>query len=601
MKETPMSRSGLLVTAALFLSIFSDDYTLAADGLPYARWINAAHSAGQIHTACGVTRKDRPIPVLLTPGMLDIDSRRTRVLLIGGFDGDARSIKQTLAAWTAFHALPPDSKMRRDFELAVIPVANPDSASAGGGPLNSAGGTPGRGYPPTAKAYNDPRNPETIYLWRWMAMLGPDLVIVVDHGEQQQWRGAPQLQSIAPRLFDQLHPVPLNNSHRIAEAMTTTQKDWPHRIPAVEASVPDASQFLPAVLEAARGLRSPARAELQRRRQRSPLQIAGQLSRFYGHRLDSVTYIPALALIGRLRLGELTGDQQHAQDVRRIVTPYLDGSKPTFGKRPSGSHLSGHLVFGELAVRTGDQRFRQRARQAAELGFTDDGKLRASMPFHNEMSDAVFMGTPILVQVGRLTGESRYYDMAARHLRFMLRMNLRDDGLHQHSPLDPAGTAWGRGNGFPALGLALCLSDLPADNPHRPLFLDTYRKHIAAMLPHQDEMGMWHQVVDHPESYREFTVTCMTTFAIARGLRRGWLDGNIHTPIVRQAWKSIQCRIGTGPNLVDVCTGTGKQPSFRRYLDRPANFGRDDRGGAMALLVSTELAFAVRERVLTLD
>ena len=52
---------------------------------------------------------------------------------------------------------------------------------------------------------------------------------------------------------------------------------------------------------------------------------------------------------------------------------------------------------------------------------------------------------------------------------------------------------------------------------------------------------------------------------------------------------------------IKIKPGTGKQPSFRRYLDRPANFGRDDRGGAMALLVSTELAFAVRERVLTLD
>jgi rhamnogalacturonyl hydrolase YesR len=182
----------------------------------------------------------------------------------------------------------------------------------------------------------------------------------------------------------------------------------------------------------------------------------------------------------------------------------------------------------------------------------------------------------------------------------MLRLNLRPDGLHQHSPLDPAGTAWGRGNGFPALGLALCLSDLPPNNPHHPYFLDVYRKHIAAMIPHQDEMGMWHQVVDHPESYREFTATCMTTFAIARGMRRGWLDVDSHTPLVRRAWKSIQCRIGNGPDLVDVCTGTGKQPSFRRYLDRKAILGRDDRGGAMALLVSTELAFAVRENVLTL-
>jgi len=214
------------------------------------------------------------------------------------------------------------------------------------------------------------------------------------------------------------------------------------------------------------------------------------------------------------------------------------------------------------------------------------------------MSDAVFMGTPILVQVGRLTGETRYYDMAARHLEFMLQLNLREDGLHQHSPLDPGQTAWGRGNGFPALGLALCLSDLPADSPHRRRFLEVYRHHMAAMKKYQDEMGMWHQVIDHPESYREFTVTCMTTFALVRGLRHGWLDRGVYEPIVQRAWRAIRMRIAADGTLVDVCTGTGKQKSLSEYFDRTAILGRDARGGAMALMVSTEIALAEREQAL---
>jgi hypothetical protein len=40
--------------------------------------------------------------------------------------------------------------------------------------------------------------------------------------------------------------------------------------------------------------------------------------------------------------------------------------------------------------------------------------------------------------------------------------------------------------------------------------------------------------------------------------------------------------------------------SLREYIDRPAILGRDDRGGAMALLVSTELAYAEREALLSL-
>src|SRR5690606_16764362 len=40
---------------------------------------------------------------------------------------------------------------------------------------------------------------------------------------------------------------------------------------------------------------SPARQELQRRLDREPLEVATQLARHYGHDLNQVAYIPALA------------------------------------------------------------------------------------------------------------------------------------------------------------------------------------------------------------------------------------------------------------------------------------------------------------------
>jgi rhamnogalacturonyl hydrolase YesR len=222
------------------------------------------------------------------------------------------------------------------------------------------------------------------------------------------------------------------------------------------------------------------------------------------------------------------------------------------------------------------------------MGFDEQGRPLEVMPAHNEMSDAVFMSGPILVEAGRLTGEDKYYDMALRHLRFMLKLNLRDDGLHRHSPLDQA--AWGRGNGFPALGLTLCLSSLPEDHAMRPEILAALRAHLEALLPHQDPTGMWHQVIDFPGSYRELTVTSMLTFAMARGLRMGWLEEEKYRPVLDRAWYALRTRIAPDGGLVDVCTGTGKQESLRAYLDRTAILGPDPRGGAMALLAATELA-----------
>jgi rhamnogalacturonyl hydrolase YesR len=209
------------------------------------------------------------------------------------------------------------------------------------------------------------------------------------------------------------------------------------------------------------------------------------------------------------------------------------------------------------------------------------------------MSDSVFMGCPILAQVGRLTGDTKYFDMCVRHMRFMLKLNLRTDGLHRHSPLDE--TAWGRGNGFPALGLALALEDMPTDHPGRAEMLVAFQSHLKALLPHQDVTGAWHQVIDHPESYRELTSTCMITYAMIRGVKNGWLDKPTYEPAIDKAWTAIKSRVASDGTLVDVCTGTGKMKSLREYLDRTAILGRDPRGGAMALLIATEKGVGSRQ------
>jgi unsaturated rhamnogalacturonyl hydrolase len=324
---------------------------------------------------------------------------------------------------------------------------------------------------------------------------------------------------------------------------------------------------------------SEARRELESRRARTPRQVADELAVHYGHELPEAVYIPAVALIGRLRLG-------HQADIQRIVEPFLSGSKDPLAKA-SGSHLSGHLIFAELAERTGDRRYVDLVCKAANLGFTDSGEMKEAMPLHSEMSDAVFMSCPILAKAGKLTGDRKYFDMALRHFEFMAKLCLRGDGLYRHSPLDEA--AWGRGNGFPALGLALALGDMPKQHPAFERMLDALRKHLAALSKFQDESGMWRQVIDKPGVYREFSATAMIGVAMLRAVRNGWVDARSYQPRINAAWRAILARTRNGL-VVDVCEGTGKQKSLQDYLNRAAILGRDSRGGAMALLFATEMA-----------
>lgn len=322
---------------------------------------------------------------------------------------------------------------------------------------------------------------------------------------------------------------------------------------------------------------------------RTPREVAEQLAGVYGHKLDQVAYIPALPLVAKLKLSEITGDAKYAEEVRTIVEPFRVGERRPVPK--SGSEQAGHLIFAALAEQaSGEDRERWIAlsRIAADQVFDPSGKPLEAMPHHNEMSDAVFMAGPILAATGKLTGDRRYFDAAAVHFASMRKFCLSEDGLYRHSPLSEA--AWGRGNGFPALGLALALSDWPQDHSAFQPLLEEFRKHLAALKPYQDpETHCWHQVIDHPESYDEYSCTCMIGFAMARGIRRGWLRREDYQPSVDRAWQAIESRTSPNGDLVNVCTGTGKQKTLQDYFDRPAINGRDDRGGAMGLMFATEL------------
>ncbi len=552
---------------------------------------------GLQQTWIGVTRKGSPIEAGICEDDLNYTTKKVRILIVGGLDGSADSSQFAIDANSRFQALGRGTRAHERFALSIVVDSNPDASD--NSPANKSGGDPSRGYPPKSGFYNSPTDPEAAYLWRWIGIHAPDLVVIAYRGDKPGWRipksDDRQLKKLGEQFaMERVLPVNDAPSDSLEQGLVNSAPSKTGVIPAIGITVSGHDrQCMDKLIAMLDGLEftgpSPARRAIQKRLDRTPLQVAQQLSEFYGHDLKRVVYIPTVALIGRLRLGELTGDKQHLADVRRIVEPYMANERPTNPK--SGSSLSGHLIFTELAKLSQDDvrtRLIDLAKNAADLAFDDDGKPQPSMPFHSQMSDAVFMGGPILASIGKLTGEQKYFDACLRHVEFMRKMLLTPDGIYQHSPLDKA--PWGRGNGFPALGLALILTDFPDNHPGRKELMNAYQSHLHALLKYQDAGGCWHQVIDKPWSYRELSSTCMITFAILRGLRNGWLDDATFRPVVDRAWYAIRARVAPSGELVDVCTGTGKQKNLRAYYDRTAILGKDPRGGAMAMLVATEMA-----------
>jgi len=586
---------GLAIATSILVTVASG----RAETDTIAEALRGIDAAGLIHAAVGVTRRGTSIDAVIAPEDLDYQTKKTRILLVAGVGGDQHSTTAALNWLRWFYQHADAAKYRDGFALSAIPCVNPDGLSLGIGPANGSEGNPTRGYPPPGSAYGSKTDPEAAYVWRWIGMHAPDVIVELTPGNAIRWRAATASRLSLQNLTRELGDVSIfdPDDSLVAQLSIVPPCDT-GTIPAMQVSLPpDHDQSaLKALLEAAVKAEfaepSPARRELQRRLARSTHGIIDELLEHYGKQLKQVVYIQSLAVIGRTRhIERLAADQQKGPDyapIDAIVKNYFDGTETAPLK--SGSDLSGHLIFSELAGRVeGDRRARysELARAAADLAFDDHGDRKPSMPFHSEMSDALFMGGPILAQVGQLTGETKYFDACAQHLRFMRDLDMRDDGLYRHSPLDE--TAWGRGNGFPAIGVAMCLSAFPEEHPARAELLETFQRHMAAVTRQQDPTGAWHQVIDHPESYREFTSTCMITYSLIRGVSEGWLDADTYSPIIDKAWYAIRTRIGNNGELVDVCTGTGKQKSLRDYYDRTAVLGRDDRGGAMALLVANEI------------
>jgi unsaturated rhamnogalacturonyl hydrolase len=310
---------------------------------------------------------------------------------------------------------------------------------------------------------------------------------------------------------------------------------------------------------------------------RPPLDIAHVLAKKYPG-TPSISYIPAVSWINTLRLAATFNDATLRKKVLDQVAPWLSGEKKMFGDRIQLTSVAGAMVFADLAKGGGVEGAAKLATEAAELAsaLKPDGIAQ----YGGGWTDDMFMSASILGRAGNV-------DAAARLLTAYIPRLQRADGIFIHATDGPF--AWGRGNGFAAMGLTEALTAMPASHASRAAILDSYRRQMAAAKAQQAPDGMWREIIDDPAAYREETATAMLMTAMARGVRLGWLDAS-YRPAIDRAWRALSAHVVEDGTVIDVCTSTGSGPTRRFYFDRQAVTGADDRGGAMALLAAMEMA-----------
>ncbi len=207
-------------------------------------------------------------------------------------------------------------------------------------------------------------------------------------------------------------------------------------------------------------------------------------------------------------------------------------------------------------------------------------------------ADDLFMSVPFLLEMGKLSGENKYFDDVVFQIRnFYTYLFKKEKGLVHHGWFNEwrenSTVFWGRANGWMIWATSEALEVLPKDYKGYDEILSLYKAHIKGLISYQDQSGMWHQVLDHPESYEETSCTAMYCLAIARGVRNGWLKQEIAIHSTR-AWNALQKKISTSGTVAGICRGTGIGEDLEFYFTRQT-FDQDPRGLGAVITAGIEM------------
>ena len=206
-----------------------------------------------------------------------------------------------------------------------------------------------------------------------------------------------------------------------------------------------------------------------------------------------------------------------------------------------------------------------------------DGTFARNSPQHNTVwLDDMYMSIPAIVNMGKLTGDYKYFDEAVKQvMQFSERMFIKEKGLYRHgwveSMKDHPVFHWGRANGWAILTTVEVLDALPENYPGRDKVLALLQAHIKGLASLQSGEGFWHQLLDRNDSYLETSCTAIYTYCIAHAINKGWVDPLAYGPVAVLGWNAISTKVNAAGEVEGVCVGTGMafDPAF--YYYRPVH------------------------------
>lgn len=236
------------------------------------------------------------------------------------------------------------------------------------------------------------------------------------------------------------------------------------------------------------------------------------------------------------------------------------------------------------AEHTGDPLFQKGADEMLEVIKTTDHKTLDGIIYHTQepqkgiWSDATYMLPPFLAAAGQFKEALKQIEGYRKYLynpMDRLYSHMWNDEKRQFDRQD----YWGVGNGWNAAGLVRVIKMLPDSMMDQKKMLIGYtRDVIDGCLKYLRPDGLFHDVVNRPDTFLEINLSQMLCYSIFRGVAAGYLDPKYLEPteIMRKAANDKVDKLGY---VNDVCG----VPNFNRPYFAPE-------GQAFYLLMETAAA-----------
>jgi rhamnogalacturonyl hydrolase YesR len=143
------------------------------------------------------------------------------------------------------------------------------------------------------------------------------------------------------------------------------------------------------------------------------------------------------------------------------------------------------------------------------------------------------------------------------------------------------------------MATAELLSVLPEDHQQRQAVLAIFRRAVQGVASVQGGTGLWHQLLDKTDSYLETSASAMFTFAVARGVNRGWIP-HTYAPVAQAGWRALEARVRADGQVEGICVGTTAAYDAVYYYNRPTDLKAMQGYGPM-LMAGAEVMAMLRQ------